>query len=105
MGFLSAETRNAQILSTVAAPHTVLAAYNGEVNTLLGKAATVFKADYDKLVSLGAPGDLAHRVSKEKAAKFMENELMILDIKYPLMNDINTLASARAKTSIIIQIK
>ena len=102
MGFLETEKRNTQILATMAAPQTVLASYNTEVNDLLGKAAIVFKADYNKLISLGATDRLAHEVSKDKATLFMTNELYILHIKYPLMNDINTLASAKAKTGVKI---
>lgn len=105
LGIASTQTRNKSIMAAMLNPSAQLVNYHIEIEKLLEKAAKVYKEDYGKLLSLGIPSDKAQQVAKAKAATFMKHETMILDIQFPLANDINTLASATAKTSVNVNKK
>lgn len=105
LGIESAKARNNSILATMGDPEKQLDDYNTALDTLLDKAATVYKHAFDKLTSLGLPAEKAQQVAKNKAAIFIQHEKTILDLEFPLANDINVLASIKAKSSINIRRK
>lgn len=105
LGFSSAKARNEKILITLADPAAAITKYNSELDKVVKKGATHYKTDYEKLLSLGLTDEKAQQYAKEKAEAFITDEKRILDFEYPLMNDINTLASAKAHTSINLPIQ
>lgn len=102
LGFSAAKTRNTKILTIMENPTPPLAAYNKALDDLVLIGAGHYKNDYEKLLSLGLSDNVAQNIAKQKAQAFINSEKDILDFEYPLINDINTLASAKAKTAIHI---
>lgn len=102
LGVSEAKTKNTKILKIMADPAAEITKYDDAMSELIKKGAVHYKADYEKLLSLGLPDDRAQRFAKQKASAFINSEKEILDFEYPLMSDINVLASATAKTPIHI---
>ena len=102
LGVSEAQAKNTKILAIMDNPSTEIGKYDTAMDNLIKKGAVHYKTDYDKLVSLGISDERAQRFAKQKAAAFINSEKEILDFEYPLMSDINVLASATAKTSINI---
>ena len=103
LGISAIQSRNKSILSAMKDPGTQLTAYHTAVDGLLTKAAVVYKEVFDKLATLGISAKSAQQMAKKKAAIFFQHEKMILDIEYPIANDINTLASVSAKTNVRVR--
>ena len=100
LGFSAIQSRNKGILAAMGNPKDQLNNYHAALDVLLGKAAVIYKDAFDKLKTLGLSDKRAQEAAKNKAASFFQHERMILDVEYPIANDINTLASASAKTNI-----
>ena len=102
LGILSEQKRNTKILEIMEKPADAIADYNTAMNTYIGEGAVLFKSDYDKLMGLGVSDGEAQRIAKKKAQDYIKSKKYILDFEYPLMDDISTLASAGAGTSISV---
>lgn len=102
LGFSSTKARNDRILATMDNPSAMIQVYNTALDNLVKKGAGHYKYDYDKLLTLGLSDEKAQTIAKQKAEAFINSEKTILDFEFPLMGDINILASAQAKTSIQI---
>lgn len=100
LGFSALKTRNKGILSAMEKPADQLTAYHTKLDKLLGKAGVIYKDAFDKLKTLGLSDKRAQEAAKNKATSFFVHERMILDVEFPIANDINTLASATAKTNV-----
>lgn len=100
MGIDRAKNKSVSILKALGDPGTQLDDYNTALDLLLEKAAIVYKDAYNRLVKIGTPTQAAQEAAKTKASNFMIYEKKILDLEYPLANDIDILATATAKTHV-----
>lgn len=100
LGLEVMEARNKKALAVLADPAAQLGLYQTEVAKKTTEAGKMFKVDFDELMTYGYPEDKAKAIALEKAGNYLNDEMKILDVQWPYVNDMNLLATATAKAGV-----
>lgn len=100
LGIAAQQNYNAAALDVLQDPKTQIAAYNTALDVIIKTAGIAFKKDVKELMDLGLPEESAKKTALTKANAVISGERAILDYKYPLINNMDVMASAQAKAGL-----
>lgn len=93
-GFLYNKNRDTNILKMIADPEQQLTDYYAAVEAKADSVAGSYKADFDALTAAGFSKKKADKYAREKAKLALEQERRLLNLQFPLAEDIDTLSAA-----------
>lgn len=99
-GLTREEKRQKDILAALDKPATAYADYATEARKKTAAAGKMISDDYGTLIKEGFTAQQAYATAYEKGAKYLDSEMALLKIQFPIANNLDLLAEATAKTKV-----
>lgn len=92
--------RQSDILGALANPDTAYVKYAAEAKKKAAVAGDMIAKDYKTLIDEGFTAQQAYATAYEKGSKYLDSEMALLKIQYPIANNLDLLAEATAGTKV-----
>jgi hypothetical protein len=97
LGYIAQEKYNLAAINAMAHPDTQLEKYYKALEEDTKTAADVYIKDVNTLIDIGYPTERAHDIALTTANDVMNGRKKLLAARFPLVGDLDLLASAAAK--------